>query len=74
MKWYTIYMENEIIEKIKEQDTKLTAIWESVEKTRKYFLVMMWISVAVVVLPLIGLVFVIPSFINTYMGALDGLI
>ena len=67
-------MENEIIEKIKEQDTKLTAIWESVEKTRKYFLVMMWISVAVVVLPLIGLAFVIPSFINTYMGALYGLI
>ena len=67
-------MENEIIEKIKEHDAKLDAIWGSVEKTRKYFLVMMWISIAVVVLPLIGLVFVVPMFINTYMGALDGLI
>ena len=67
-------MENEIIEKIKDHDAKLDAIWESVEKTRKYFLVMMWTSVAVVVLPLIGLAIAIPKFISVYMEALDGLI
>ena len=65
---------NEILEKINSQDTKLDAIFVSVEKTRKYFLVIMWISVAMVVLPLIGLAVVIPKFIGTYMNTLDGLI
>ena len=47
-------------------DGKLNAIYESVEKTRKYFLVTLIISVVMVVLPIIGLIIVIPTVINTY--------
>jgi uncharacterized protein YqhQ len=66
-------MEQEILKKLAEQDVKINAIYESVEKTRKY---MMWtgiITVAVIVLPLIGLMFVIPSFLSTYTSNLGGL-
>lgn len=58
-------MENEILKKLEEQAEKIEEIYISVEKTRKYFLWTLIISVAFVVLPLIGLMFVIPQFLNT---------
>lgn len=58
-------MENDILKKIEEQGVKLEKIFISVEKTRKYFLWTLIISVAFVVLPLVGLVFMIPQFLNT---------
>ena len=67
-------MEQDIQNKLEEQDAKLDAIFVSVEKTRKYFVVMMWITIVVVVLPIIVLIFVIPSFINTYTETLGGLL
>ncbi|MBL4644743.1 MAG: hypothetical protein JKX80_02660 [Candidatus Pacebacteria bacterium] len=67
-------MEQDIQTKFEEVDAKLNAIWKSVEKTRKYFLVIIWGSVLMVVLPAIGLLFAIPKFINSYVGALDGLL
>ncbi len=54
-------------------EQKIDAIYQSVEKTRKYFLWTMIITVAVVVLPLIGLVFVIPSFMQNYVGQIQSL-
>lgn len=56
------------------QDAKLDAIFISVEKTRKYFLVVMWITVAMVVLPILGMLIAIPKFINIYTSSLDGLL
>lgn len=50
-------MDQEIKNKLAAQDAKLDAIFKSVEKTRKYFLVVMWISILAIVLPAIGLVF-----------------
>jgi type II secretory pathway component PulF len=67
-------MENEIENKIKEQGEKIDAIYKSVEKTRKYFLVIIWITVIAFVLPLIAMIFVLPSFMSSYMGSLDGLL
>lgn len=65
-------MEKEIQEKFEEQNRKLNAIYESVEKTRKYFQLTFWITIALVVLPVIGLIFVIPLFMNTYVGMMSG--
>ncbi|PIQ80466.1 MAG: hypothetical protein CO042_04425 [Parcubacteria group bacterium CG_4_9_14_0_2_um_filter_41_8] len=45
-------------------EAKIDAIYASVEKTRKYFMWTLIITVALVVLPLIGLMFVLPSFIQ----------
>jgi hypothetical protein len=63
---YHITMETEIIKKLEEQDNKINQIFISVEKTRKYFQWTMIITVALFVLPLIGLLFAIPSFLSQY--------
>lgn len=57
-------METEIIKKLEEQQIKIDQIYISVEKTRKYFTWTMFITVALVVLPAIGLVFAIPAFVS----------
>ncbi len=67
-------MEEEITKKIDEQGIKIDAIYKSVEKTRKYFLAIIWVSVICFVLPLIGLMFVLPAFISSYIGGLEGLL
>ncbi|MBN2093783.1 MAG: hypothetical protein JW740_00180 [Candidatus Zambryskibacteria bacterium] len=67
-------MQPEEQNKIAELEAKIDAIYKSVEKTRK---IMLWTSIitaAVIILPLIGLLFVIPSFIDSYTTALDGLL
>lgn len=50
-----------------EQDleNKLNAIYKSVESTRKIFKWTLIITVATIVIPLIGLIFVIPYFLQT---------
>ncbi len=50
-------------------EAKLDAIYTSVEKTRKYFLWTMIISIAMIVLPLIGLVVVLPMAMHTLFGS-----
>lgn len=59
-------MEQDILKKLEQQDKKLEAIYRSVEKTRRYLLWTLIITVAVFVFPLIGLLFVIPSFLKLY--------
>ena len=65
-------MDQEIKTKLEEQAAKIDAIYTSVEKTRKYFQMTFWITVLIIVLPLVGLIFVLPSFINSYTSALTG--
>jgi hypothetical protein len=52
-------------EKLKALEEKIDAIYKSVESTRKYFLVTLIVSVVVIVLPMIGLVFLAPSLMDT---------
>lgn len=66
-------MQPSLEEQLQEQGAKLDAIYISVEKTRKAFQLVMWVSVAMVVLPLIGMLLVIPSLIDSLAG-LEGLI
>lgn len=63
-------MDQEIIKKIEEQGLKIDAIYKSVEKTRKYFLTIIWVTVLAFILPMIGLAFVVPSFLGNYTSAL----
>jgi len=58
-------MEQDILQKFEELDKKLDAIYKSVEKTRKYFLFTLIVSVVFIVLPLVGLIFIIPMFLRT---------
>ena len=66
-------MDPEIKIKLIELDAKIDKIYQSVEKTRKYFFWTMIITIAVIVLPLIGIMFVVPSFIKDYTTNLQGL-
>jgi len=63
-------MDQEILKKFEEQDAKLDAIYRSVEKTRKYFMATLIITVVMIVLPLIGLVFIIPTYLQTLSNGL----
>jgi hypothetical protein len=66
-------MEQDIQKKLEEQDEKLNAISISIEKVRKYFLIIVWITVIMVVLPALGLFYAIPKFLSTYTN-LEGLL
>jgi TRAP-type mannitol/chloroaromatic compound transport system permease small subunit len=66
-------MENEILEKIKDHDQKLDEIYKSVEKTRKYFLWTMIITLVTFLLPLIGLIIIVPWFLKVITSAYSGL-
>lgn len=59
-------MDPELKNRLDAIEQKLEATYISAEKTRKYFLVAAIISVAAIVLPLVGLVFAIPSFLADY--------
>jgi len=66
--------EEQILAILKENQEVLKATYKSAEKTRKYFLWTAVITVLMFVLPLIGLIIIIPMFMQTYMESLNGLI
>ena len=66
-------MDENLKKQIEEQGVKIDAIYKSVEKTRKYFLTIIWVTIFAIVLPLIGLFFVIPSFLDNYTNTLNDL-
>jgi tetrahydromethanopterin S-methyltransferase subunit G len=47
-------------------EKKIDATFVSAEKTRKYFQTIVIVSVVAFVLPLVGLLFAIPSFLSSY--------
>jgi len=59
-------MDTDTWKKLAELEHKVDAIFTSVEKTRRYFLTIMVISVVAFLLPLLGLMFAIPSFMSSY--------
>jgi len=59
----------ELLKKLEEQQVKIDAMYVSVEKLRKYFLWTLVISVAVIVLPLVVMMFILPSILSTLTGA-----
>ncbi|MAZ56495.1 hypothetical protein CL653_01785 [bacterium] len=67
-------MEIENNNRLESLEAKIDAVYKSVEKTRKYFLVVMWVTIALVVLPALGLIFAIPAFMKSYTSSLDALL
>jgi hypothetical protein len=58
--------DSELKQKIASLEQKIDSVYQSTEKTRKYFLYTLIATVVVFVLPLIGLMFALPSFFATY--------
>ncbi|MDF1498714.1 MAG: hypothetical protein P1P85_05195 [Patescibacteria group bacterium] len=66
--------EEQITEILKQNQELLKKTYESAEKTRKYILYSAIFTILMFVLPIIGLIIIIPMFLNSYIGSLDGLI
>ena len=58
-------MDQETLNKLEILEKKIDAIYSSVEKTRKYFLATLIVTIAMIVLPMLGLIVVIPMFLKT---------
>ena len=65
---------DEIKQRIAALEQKIDAIYASVEKTRKYFQWTLIITIVVIVLPLVLMLFALPSFFSYYtsIGSLGG--
>jgi len=62
---------DDVLKKLAELEAKVDAVYKSAEKTRKYFLWTIIGSVVLLVLPIIGLLFAIPTFLSSVGGNLD---
>jgi len=58
-------MDQDLQTRLAELEQKVDRIWHSVEQTRKMYLWTLIIGVALFILPLIGLAFVLPSYIKS---------
>lgn len=68
----SITMNPEILElqaALARQEQKIDAIFVSVEKTRRTFQIITWITIATIVLPFIVLMFALPTMISTLTNA-----
>ncbi len=63
----------ETTKKLAELEEKINKIYISVEKTRKYIMWTVIISILIVVLPAILLAFVLPSFISSFTGNIQNI-
>lgn len=68
-------MDEQILEKrLQAMEGKLDAIHVSVERTRKYFLWTLVLSVAFFLLPLVGILIAVPFLLDTLSSAYGGLL
>lgn len=70
---YTYRMES-IQQQLDEQAIKLAAIEGSLKKIERYMAWAFWLTIALFVLPLLGLIFVVPMAINSYLSSMSGLL
>lgn len=62
----------ELLAKLEEIGAKADRAYQASEKVRKYLFWTGVITVALFVLPLIGLAFVVPQFLSSYTTTLNG--
>lgn len=68
-----MHMEQELHQRLLEQEKKIDLIYASVEKTRKYLFWTMVATVAFFILPLIALALFVPSLMASYTSTLTDL-
>ena len=57
-----------VLKKLEEQSAQIAELTVRVKKIQRYFLWMMIAGLLAILLPLIPLLFIIPSFIQTYQS------
>ena len=64
-------MDDQLGSQMKSLEGKIDSLQRSIDKFKRIFLWILVISIVMFVLPLIGLMFVIPQFLSIYTGALQ---
>ena len=64
-------MDDQLGSQMKSLEGKIDSLQRSIDKLKRIFLWILVISIVMFVLPLIGLMFVIPQFLSIYTGALQ---
>ena len=59
-------MDQETLGKLEALEKKIDAIYSSVEKTRKYFLLTLIITIVMILLPILGFIVVVPIFLSSF--------
>lgn len=67
-------MEPDIQNKLALLEAKLDGVQASIDKIRRYFQIITWVTIIMVVLPLLGLLIAIPAFIRSYTSTFEGLL
>ena len=65
--------EEQMLEILKENQKISKLTYEAADKTRKYLLYSFIITIIMFVLPIIGLIIVIPMFLSSYLESFNGL-
>ena len=63
-------IEPELLAKLNEIEAKVEQAYRSAESARKYLFWTAVVTAVLIILPAIGLLFAIPQFLNSYVGAL----
>jgi len=71
---YDTSMDQDLNKKIEVLEEKVDRILASIDKAKRYFMITLWVTIALFVLPLVGLLFAIPAFMNTYTTQLNGIL
>lgn len=70
-------MDPKLQERLDEQEVAISQILKSVKKTEKYMKYTFWITIFVLVIPLLIAIIAVPAIISSYtetLSSLDGLI
>lgn len=64
-------MDSEVNQKLEDINKKLDLVLAHSQSAKKHSQIVFWITIALIILPLIGLVFAIPSFLSNYNSLLN---
>ncbi len=70
---YTVAMDPKLQEQLDEQEIKINQIYESVRKTERYLRWTFWVTIGMVVLPILLALFIIPPLVSEMGRSLSGL-
>jgi len=74
MRRYIVIMDPKLQQQIDEIEIKITDIQQSTKKTEKYMQWTFWVTILMVVVPLVIAVVIVPIIISRYLNMLDGLL
>lgn len=66
-------MDPKIQEQLDEQEVKINQIYDSVKKTERYMRLTFWVTIGVIVLPILLSLLILPPLISSLSGSLNDL-